>query len=73
MPEKRVHELTPGDHLSIEFMDGDVECKILRPAGPSLDLFGRTMWKVWAKRLDTDQEGWLTYGPHVDITTWRPV
>jgi hypothetical protein len=73
MPTKRPNELTPGDHLLVEHMGQEVECKVLRPPGPALDLFGRDMWKVWAERLDIDVEGWLTYGPNVRIVTWRPV
>ena len=40
-----------------------VTCQVLRLPEQWEDLFGRTMFKVWAERHDTEHRGWLLYGP----------
>lgn len=42
---------------------GNVTVTILRDAEPTEDLFGRKMRKFWARREDTQQEGYISFGP----------
>lgn len=42
--------------------EGDIPIVIVRGAEDCLDIFGRTMMHYWAKREDTNQEGFITFG-----------
>ncbi len=62
--------LRPGDVLLTDeygsIAEGaaqNVRVTILREREPYRDIFGRTMFRYWARREDTGQEGWMSYGP----------
>ncbi len=55
-----IASLKVGDH----FMGiNKVEAVKLATTEPTTDMFGRDMLRFWAKRLDTETEGWMTFGP----------
>lgn len=57
---KRADALTEGDR----FMVGDVEVLVLsEDPEPWVDLFGRDMVRVMARRNDTGDEGWVLFSP----------
>jgi hypothetical protein len=40
----------------------DISIVIVRGAEECLDIFGRTEMRSWARREDTDQEGYIFFG-----------
>lgn len=44
-----------------------VNVEILRDAEPTKDRFNRDMVRFWARRTDTDAEGWITFGPDATV------
>ncbi len=59
--EMPVTDLRPGMVVTSAHWPSDAE--ILRPAEDWQDTFGRDMLRFWAKRLDTEQEGYVFFGP----------
>ncbi len=55
--------LRPGDLIVQRDKDGLIAVLILREREPCKDLFGREMFRFWARRRDTGAEGHMIYGP----------
>jgi hypothetical protein len=51
--------------------DATVTIQVLDVLGLRDDLFGRPMWTIQAKRLDTGQEGTMSFGPNRQIEVTR--
>ena len=45
----------------------DVPCVALRAPEPTKDRFGRDMVKIYTRRLDTSEEGYVIYGPDARV------
>jgi hypothetical protein len=63
---KRASALEPGDSL----VSHDVEVTVLGYPEMHKDLFGRPEQRVWARREDTAEEGYLLYGlgAHIEVS-----
>jgi len=69
MQKIMVRDFAPGIQITRLDNNGqDVLVTILRDAEPGKDIFGRDMLRFWARREDTKQEGFVTFGPKGYVT-----
>ena len=60
-------DLWPGDTFAYSRFGYNVQITVLRLPQGHEDMFGRDELKVWCRREDTGQEGWVLYGFGADI------
>lgn len=59
----RAECLSPGDIIVHDPWGERIDVTVLRWAVWEPDRFGRYMMRFWARRTDTGEEGFMTYGP----------
>jgi hypothetical protein len=69
---KSVAILRPGDRFAYRYLDEDLTVEVLRASEMATDYFGRPVVRFWAKRLDTQEEGFMSYGPGIEIDVIEP-
>ena len=68
-------DLKPGDTYTHPGADTDepITVTIISQQMPATDFFGRSgHFRYWAKRSDTDKQGYVTFGPGGAVLDHRP-
>lgn len=64
-------ELRAGMRVEYNYLGDWIPIEVLRDRETRPDFFGRPMSNWWCRRLDTDSEGYITFGPQLEALPLR--